>query len=77
MDAALRVCVTDVFRAQGQGVSVAGKLETGVLGPGDRLLVLPGGETATVKGRRCLTRRSSQLDNCLTRCSLLSVYLEL
>jgi len=48
----LRLSVTDVFKGTGAGgtVSVSGKVDTGVLGAGDTVLVMPLREGATVKG---------------------------
>ena len=50
LDKPLRLCVTDVFKAVGAGVSVSGMIHTGSVQAGDRLVVVPAGETATVKG---------------------------
>ncbi|XP_041043428.1 HBS1-like protein isoform X1 [Carcharodon carcharias] len=45
-----RLCVADVFKDQGSGFSVTGKIEAGYVQTGDRLLVMPPNETCTVKG---------------------------
>jgi len=50
LDKPLRLCVTDVFKAMGAGVAVAGMLHTGSVQVGDRVVIVPAGETATVKG---------------------------
>ncbi|XP_060705793.1 HBS1-like protein isoform X1 [Hemiscyllium ocellatum] len=45
-----RLCVADVFKDQGSGFSITGKIEAGYVQTGDRLLVMPPNETCTVKG---------------------------
>lgn len=45
----LRLPVADVVRSGKAGVTVGGKLEGGALRPGNRVLVMPAGEPATVK----------------------------
>ncbi|KAL4448191.1 hypothetical protein ABPG75_005410 [Micractinium tetrahymenae] len=45
----LRLPVTDVVRSGKAGVTVGGKLEGGALRPGSRVLIMPSGETSTVK----------------------------
>ncbi|XP_034964815.1 HBS1-like protein isoform X1 [Zootoca vivipara] len=45
-----RLCVSDVFKDQGSGFCVTGKIEAGYVQVGDRLLVMPPNETCTVKG---------------------------
>ena len=50
LDKPLRLCVTDVFKAIGAGVAVAGMIHTGSVQAGDRIIVIPAAETATVKG---------------------------
>ncbi|XP_072105664.1 HBS1-like protein isoform X1 [Mobula birostris] len=45
-----RLCVSDVFKDQGSGFNVAGKIEAGYVQTGDRVLVVPPNETCTVKG---------------------------
>eukprot|EP01136_Pigoraptor_vietnamica_P009233 Opistho-1_new@45513 len=49
VDKPLRMSVADVFKGASGGVTVGGKLEAGVLQVGDRVLVAPAGELATVK----------------------------
>lgn len=47
----LRMCVTDVFKGvQSVGVCVAGKIESGSLAQGDKLIVMPAQDTCVVKG---------------------------
>eukprot|EP01029_Cantina_marsupialis_P023887 TRINITY_DN60210_c0_g1_i3.p1 TRINITY_DN60210_c0_g1~~TRINITY_DN60210_c0_g1_i3.p1 ORF type:complete len:421 (-),score=132.34 TRINITY_DN60210_c0_g1_i3:130-1392(-) len=48
-----RFCVSDVYKSPTLGVTVAGKVESGVVMAQDRLLVLPVGESCTVKGIEC------------------------
>ncbi|XP_021495977.1 HBS1-like protein isoform X1 [Meriones unguiculatus] len=45
-----RLCVSDVFKDQGSGFCVTGKIEAGYIQTGDRLLAMPPNETCTVKG---------------------------
>ncbi|XP_078255872.1 HBS1-like protein isoform X1 [Rhinoraja longicauda] len=45
-----RLCVSDVFKDQGSGFNVTGKIEAGYVQTGDRVLVVPPNETCTVKG---------------------------
>ena len=55
IDKPLRLCVTDVFKAVGAGVAVAGMVHTGSVQAGDRVVAVPAGETAIVKGLLALT----------------------
>ena len=48
----LRISLSDVFRSQLLGLTVSGKVESGCVRQGDRVLVAPQGELATVKGLR-------------------------
>uniref|UniRef100_A0A3B3QP65 HBS1-like translational GTPase n=1 Tax=Paramormyrops kingsleyae TaxID=1676925 RepID=A0A3B3QP65_9TELE len=45
-----RLCVSDVFKDQGSGFCVTGKVEAGYVQAGDRVLVMPPNETCTIKG---------------------------
>ncbi|XP_077074656.1 HBS1-like protein isoform X1 [Siphateles boraxobius] len=45
-----RLCVSDVFKDQGSGFCVTGKVEAGFIQTGDKALVIPPNETCTVKG---------------------------
>lgn len=45
-----RLCVSDVFKDQGSGFNVTGKIEAGYVQTGDRVLAVPPNETCTVKG---------------------------
>ncbi|KAM4772712.1 HBS1-like protein isoform 2-T2 [Rhinophrynus dorsalis] len=45
-----RLCISDVFKDQGSGFCVTGKIEAGYVQAGDRLLAMPPNETCTVKG---------------------------
>uniref|UniRef100_A0AAY4CKU0 HBS1-like protein n=1 Tax=Denticeps clupeoides TaxID=299321 RepID=A0AAY4CKU0_9TELE len=45
-----RLCVSDVFKDQGSGFCVTGKIEAGFIQTGDRVLAMPPNETCTVKG---------------------------
>lgn len=50
VDYPLRFCVTDVVRGQGTGINVSGKVETGGIQVGDKIVVLPAGEQCLIKG---------------------------
>lgn len=50
VDYPLRFCVTDVVRGQGTGINVSGKVETGGVKIGSKVIVLPAGEQSLVKG---------------------------
>jgi len=43
------MCVQDIFKGQGS-FSVAGRMEAGDIQNGDKVLVMPCGESAAVKG---------------------------
>ncbi|XP_018412450.1 PREDICTED: HBS1-like protein [Nanorana parkeri] len=45
-----RLCTSDVFKDQGSGFCVTGKIEAGYIQTGDRILAMPPNETCTVKG---------------------------
>jgi len=46
----LRIMVNDVFKGQG-GVCVGGRVETGMVQAGDKILIQPIGELVTVKSK--------------------------
>ena len=50
VDKPFRCCVTEVFRSQALGVTVAGRIDRGAVMKGDSVLILPQGELALVKG---------------------------
>ncbi|XP_037750753.2 HBS1-like protein isoform X4 [Chelonia mydas] len=50
VDKPFRLCVSDVFKDQGSGFCVTGKIEAGYIQTGDRLLAMPPNETCTAKG---------------------------
>ncbi|XP_071501814.1 uncharacterized protein [Diadema antillarum] len=50
IDRSLRLCVSDVFKGMGSGVSVSGKVETGYLQTGEKIIVMPAGENGLIKG---------------------------
>ncbi|XP_070589689.1 HBS1-like protein isoform X1 [Erythrolamprus reginae] len=50
VDKPFRLCVSDVFKDQGSGFCVTGKIEAGYVQVGERLLAMPPNETCTVKG---------------------------
>jgi len=45
----LRLCISDVFKSSGSGFSIVGRIETGQLRVGDKVLVQPQGEVAQIK----------------------------
>ncbi|CAG4921579.1 unnamed protein product [Colias eurytheme] len=45
----LRMSINDVFKGTGSGFCVAGRIETGILNKGDKVLVCPSKETAEVR----------------------------
>lgn len=48
----MRMCVQDIFKGQGSSLSVSGRMEAGDIQNGDRVLVMPTAEPATVKGEK-------------------------
>lgn len=50
IDKPLRICVSDVFKGMGSGFSITGKIASGCVQIGDRVLVMPAAEYAAVKG---------------------------
>lgn len=46
----LRFCISDVFKGMGSGFCVSGRIEAGYVQNGDKVLVMPAAEQATVKG---------------------------
>ena len=50
VDRPFRCCVTEVFRSQSLGVTVAGRVDSGAVIKGDSVLVLPQNETVSVRG---------------------------
>ncbi|XP_013874357.1 HBS1-like protein [Austrofundulus limnaeus] len=50
IDKPFRLCVSDVFKDQGSGFCVTGKIEAGSVQTGDKILAMPPNETCTVKG---------------------------
>ncbi|KAJ0026926.1 hypothetical protein NQD34_017926 [Periophthalmus magnuspinnatus] len=50
IDKPFRLCVSDVFKDQGSGFCITGKIEAGYVQTGDRILAMPPNETCTVKG---------------------------
>ncbi|XP_050031590.2 uncharacterized protein HBS1 isoform X1 [Dermacentor andersoni] len=45
-----RLCVSDVFKGQGSGFCVSGRIDAGCAANGDKVLVMPAAEQGTVKG---------------------------
>lgn len=50
VDKPFRLCVSDVFKDQGSGFCVTGKIEAGYVQTGEKMLAMPPNETCTVKG---------------------------
>ncbi|CAL4068024.1 unnamed protein product, partial [Meganyctiphanes norvegica] len=46
----VRMCISDVFKGQGSNMCVSGRLETGYVQNGDRLMLLPHGDIVVAKG---------------------------
>lgn len=46
----LRYCIAEVFKSQSLGITVSGRVESGAVIKGDSLLLLPLGETVSVRG---------------------------
>nr|XP_057912691.1 HBS1-like protein isoform X2 [Doryrhamphus excisus] len=59
VDKPFRLCVSDVFKDQGSGFCVTGKIEAGYIQTGDKLLAMPPNETCLVKG---ITLHDAPLD---------------
>ena len=53
IDKSLRITVSDVFKGMGSGFTMAGKIVSGCVQMGDRVLVMPAAEYAIVKGELC------------------------
>ena len=51
----LRICVSDVFKGMGSGFSISGKIASGCVQIGDRVIVMPAAEYAMVKGSLLIT----------------------
>lgn len=49
IDSPLRLPIANVFKGQGQGAAVSGRIITGIVQVGEKLRVLPGDETGLVK----------------------------
>ncbi|KAJ7667697.1 EF Tu GTP binding domain-containing protein [Mycena polygramma] len=49
ISAPLRIPISNIFKGQGSGMSVSGRLLSGVVQVGERLRIVPGDETAVVK----------------------------
>lgn len=45
-----RLCIGDIFKGMGAGFSVTGKVGSGAVRSGDKVLMLPSGDAPTVKG---------------------------
>eukprot|EP00002_Diphylleia_rotans_P027883 TRINITY_DN5614_c0_g1_i2.p2 TRINITY_DN5614_c0_g1~~TRINITY_DN5614_c0_g1_i2.p2 ORF type:complete len:555 (+),score=121.19 TRINITY_DN5614_c0_g1_i2:57-1721(+) len=50
IDKPLRMAVTDFYRSMALGVTIAGRIESGVICVGDHVIVMPSHEKAVVKG---------------------------
>lgn len=47
----LRMSVSDIYKSTGSGYCVAGRVETGVILAGEKVMVQPQNEVTTVKGK--------------------------
>ncbi|XP_061609187.1 HBS1-like protein isoform X3 [Phyllopteryx taeniolatus] len=59
VDKPFRLCVSDVFKDQGSGFCITGKIEAGYIQTGEKLLAMPPNETCLVKG---ITLHDAPLD---------------
>lgn len=69
----LRVSVSDVFKGTGSGFCVAGRVETGMVQAGDKVLVLPQNETALVKCMQHSTALCRKVKNSYVMAKLYSI----
>jgi elongation factor 1 alpha-like protein len=49
-----RLSVNDIFKGTGSGFCVSGRVETGMVQIGDKVLVQPQNEGAVIKGKYCI-----------------------
>jgi translation elongation factor EF-1alpha len=56
-----RLSVNDIFKGTGSGFCVSGRVETGMVQVGDRVLVQPQNEGAVIKGEYCIVGSGSEL----------------
>jgi translation elongation factor EF-1alpha len=49
-----RLSVNDIFKGTGSGFCVSGRVETGLVQVGDKVLVQPQNEGAVIKGKYCI-----------------------
>lgn len=45
------MCISDVYKSSGSGFSIVGRIETGQLRVGDKVLVQPQGEISQIKSK--------------------------
>lgn len=50
IDRPFRLCVGDIFKGMGSGFTVSGRVESGTIQCGEKVLVMPAGEVGTAKG---------------------------
>jgi len=56
-----RLSVNDIFKGTGSGFCVSGRVETGMVQVGDKVLVQPQNEGAVIKGVYCIVGSGSEL----------------
>jgi len=56
-----RLSVNDIFKGTGSGFCVSGRVETGMVQVGDKVLVQPQNEGAVIKGVYCIVDSGSEL----------------
>lgn len=56
-----RLSVNDIFKGTGSGFCVSGRVETGMVQVGDKVLVQPQNEGAWIKGVHCIVGSGSEL----------------
>merc|ERR1712146_308983 len=60
VDKPLRLPINDVFKISGIGTVPVGRVETGVLKPGQIVRFTPGGATSESSPSKCITRPSNR-----------------
>lgn len=58
IDRSFRMCVSDVFKGIGAGISICGRIESGSIVIGDKIVAMPAGEGGVVKGISVLDEES-------------------
>ncbi|RWS06746.1 HBS1-like protein, partial [Dinothrombium tinctorium] len=48
-----RLCIGDVFKTMGSGITVSGRIEAGAIRTSQKVIIMPVGEQCTIKGKKC------------------------